>query len=68
MTSEHLDKAKAALTEARDLHPDDVRYHDLLKIASIQASIAQAEALATMIPLLERIAIRRGAFDVIAVP
>lgn len=54
MTGEHLEKAKAALADARDLHPDDVRYRDLLKIASIQAAIAQADALATMIPLLER--------------
>lgn len=43
--SEHLDKAKGALAEAAKLGPDDVTYHDLLKIASVQAAVAQADAL-----------------------
>lgn len=43
--SEHLDKAKAALEHARDLGPEDLAYHDLLKIAAVQAEVAQAAAL-----------------------
>lgn len=44
--SEHLEKAKAALEQARELDPaSSVEYHDLLKIAAVQAELAQAEAL-----------------------
>lgn len=54
--SEHLDKAKAALDAAKDFQPDpnrdpksitgsELMFTDLLRIASVQAEVAQAETL-----------------------
>lgn len=43
--SEHLDKARQALVDARRWEPGDLVYQDLLTIARVQAEIAQASAL-----------------------
>jgi hypothetical protein len=56
--NDRLDKAKAAVDAARDLGPDDVAYHDLLKIASIQASIVNAEAMVRIADTLRVLADR----------
>lgn len=43
--SEHLDKAKGALEDARELDPESPVYGDLLVIARVQAELATADAL-----------------------
>lgn len=54
--SAHLDKAKMALTEARDLTPGvDGHYDELLIIARIQAEVAQADALERLADLGEKL-------------
>jgi hypothetical protein len=50
MTNEHLEKAKAALTKASEIAPDldevaTRSYTRLLDVATVQAFVAQAEAL-----------------------
>lgn len=41
----HLEKAKGALTCASSLDPTDPKYGDMLRIATVQAQVAQAAAL-----------------------
>lgn len=54
--SEHLEKAKAALAEARDTDDEDrVTITRLLDIALVQATVAQAESAARTAAALERI-------------
>jgi len=66
--SEHLDKAKGALDHARfcledenydPSNPKDVRIvHDLLDVAAVQASVAQAEAMESIAVSLAQTAAR----------
>jgi len=57
--SEHLEKARGALAEASEMgveHGQKVlpdRYKDLLSIASLQAAMAQADALTRIADVLE---------------
>lgn len=64
--SEHLDKAKGALDEARSHVPDrsegvtnltgsELHFGDLLRIANVQAAVAQAEAAERQADALESI-------------
>lgn len=52
--SERLDKATAALDAARDLDPLGGEYHDLLRIAHVQAVVAHAEATERIAAALEQ--------------
>lgn len=57
--SEHLDKAKGALDHASDIVEErghDTLVRDLLDIAIVQATVAQAEAMESMAASLEKIA------------
>ena len=54
--SEHLEKAKAAIAEARVTDDEDrVTITRLLDIALVQATVAQAESAARTAEALERI-------------
>lgn len=55
--NEHLEKAKAALAEAKasGLGPNEDRYVHLVEVARVQATVAQAEALETIAVALLRI-------------
>ena len=51
--SEHLDKARAALVEAKDLEPNTARYLYLMEIVRVQAALAQAAAMERIAEVLE---------------
>ena len=52
--SEHLEKARGALTQASTLAREDPLYVDLLDVARVQAAVAQAAALERIADRLDK--------------